>query len=424
MDSPSACLTEAKYEEQCEFISSPSDLDTDGKRVIANNISVMMKRPIIANTGVSQWFDVWNLVSDHNGASPAIVAFGHMKEVMGCAGIRNLPVVLKCYINDVHWEFEEDILGMQYEGRVYACIVANMTSSPFFAFPYAVFSKSPVLTDPFERKLSKELQEIFSDESQRKGAKTRRYNPTCNYMIMEHCGTITLEQTVKWCDASTFIQLTLQMLSALKTMQTNKITHNDMHWGNVLIKDGSPIFYMDIQSGEVMHGDADGHYCARIDAGNLVKIFDWDAAVAHRLDTNPKTSSFGAQTNTFKKSFDTIAFLRVWRKVILFYIGRRYGENRSSNDECRSIFKHCFEQLEAEYPWAFKSGKGRFWQTVCRPVQGKYGKNPNFEDDCKDTWPEEMDLKFEKAISKFTLLIAQMLPASNLRGEFYAPSIY
>lgn len=415
MGSPRECLSKAKHEERCEFISSPSDLDTEGKRVIANNISVMMKRPIIANTGVSNWFNVWNMVSDHDGVSPTVVAFGHMKDVMGCSGIRNLPLVLKCYINDVHWELVEDILGMQYEGRVYACIVANMTSAPFFAFPYAVFSKIPVLTDPFERKLSTELQENFSYTE---GAKTPGYYSTCNYMIMEHCGTITLEKTVQSCDSSTFIQLTLQMLSALKTMQMNKITHNDMHWNNVLIKDGSPSFYMDIQSGKVMHGDTEGHYCARIDAGNLVKIFDWDAAVAHELDINPKTFSFGAQTNTFKKSYDTIGFLRLWR---------RYGENRRTHNECNIIFKECFEQLEAEYPWAFKSGVGSFWQTVCLPIKEEYKKNPgaldDFEDECEDTWPEEMDLKFEKAISKFTLLIAQMLPASNLRGEEYAPSI-
>ena len=36
------------------------------------------------------------------------------------------------------------------------------------------------------------------------------------------------------------------MLAALKIMQKNRVTHNDMHWANVLVETSSLPFFLDI----------------------------------------------------------------------------------------------------------------------------------------------------------------------------------
>jgi hypothetical protein len=56
-------------------------------------------------------------------------------------------------IHDVKPDCQADVAGLDYKGEVYSCVVANMTSTPFFVFPCAVFPMAPFLVDRFEIKV-------------------------------------------------------------------------------------------------------------------------------------------------------------------------------------------------------------------------------------------------------------------------------
>lgn len=393
----------------------------------------MVKQPEFTKTGIEQWFTRRSVdhATSFSGSSPTVISFGDIKNVTGCAGLKHLPVVIKCYSENVESSDRPRLEGLRYESRVYACVVANMTTVPFFAFPYAIFSKRPALTDKLEMKVAKYLRRISRPESGKgithNGVKNRGVLSPVNYIVMEDCGNLTLEHTVKHCTGSTFIQLTLQMLSALKVMQENEITNNDMHWKNVLVQKGAPSFFMDMKSGQVLSGNTSIHPanlgytnydCARVDAGNLVKIFDWDAAVVHRLSENTYTHEHGLHTNVFKKMFDTIGFLKKWKHAIWKYPGRNTAEHSHLNQKFRKLFHVCFGRLEQEYPWAFRDGKGGpYFQATCYPVDDESLKNPHttmeYEDDCWNTWPQDLDEDFEPAVTAFTSLLGELLPKTN-----------
>ena len=414
------CLGDVSVSEQCDLTDEPSDLDLEGKSMIARSVSQMMKLPNVVNGAISTWFETRSLSCDI-GVSPTVIVFGRLKTVAGCAGIVNLPAILKCFIDDPNPRHDVDVKGMHYESRVYECVVANMMTVPFFAFPYGVLSKKPCLSDNIEMALVKYLQ-----PDKRTRTVSRPDYAVCNYIVMEHCGSVSLDKRVRTCDGNTFIQLSLQMLSALKTLQENRITHNDMHWGNVLVKDGAPSFFMDIKTGAVLPNDVSllsaislkaQFDTVRVDPGNLVKIFDWDVAVAHSLHDNPKTSVIGSHTQTFKKMYDTFGFLKSWLRVIKRYPGRKTEQNQAINEKCEAAFMGCFIDLHMKYPWVFELGRGEYSQTVCLPVEEGSKKESNeimdYEDNCEATWPEDMNDEYELAVALFTSRLAQILPNSN-----------
>jgi hypothetical protein len=415
------CLSDVSTSEQCDITTEPDDLDLEGKNIVVRSVSQMLKLPNVVNGAISTWFLTGSLVRD-GGVSPTVIAFGWLRTVPGCTGIVNLPAILKCFVDDPDPRHDVDVKGMHYESRVYECVVANMMTVPFFAVPYGVLSKKPCLSDNIEMALVKYLQ-----PDKRTRTVSRPKYAVCNYIVMEHCGSVSLDKKVRTCDGNTFIQLSLQMLSALKTLQENRITHNDMHWNNVLVKEGSPCFFMDIETGAVLPDDASVRRAtissqnrfdtARVDAGNLVKIFDWDVAVAHTLRNNPKTSLIASHTQTFKKMYDTFGFIKSWLRVIKSYKGRKTEENRAINEQCEKAFWDCFMPLHHKYPWVLEKGQGAYLQTVCLPTedesQRKINATRNHEDDCAATWPEYMNEEYELAVALFTSRLAQMLPISN-----------
>jgi len=406
--------------EQCDLTYEPDDLDVEGKGIVARSVSQMLKLPNVVNGAISDWFQTKTLVCDI-GVSPTVIAFGWLRTVPGCAGIANLPAILKCFIDDPNPRHDAVVKGMHYESRVYDCVVANMMTVPFFAVPYGVLSKKPCLSDKIEMKLAKYLQ-----PDQRARTMSRPDYAVCNYTVMEHCGSVTLDDKVRKCDGNTFIQLSLQMLSALKTLKVNRITHNDMHWGNVLVKHGSPSFFMDIEMGAVLPDDAtllpafspEARFdTVRVAPNNLVKIYDWDVAVAHTLHDNPKTSIVGSHTQTFKKMYDTLGFLKSWFRVITSYPGRNTEKNHFINNECKEAFSKCFMPLIHKYPWVFDTGPGNYTQTVCLPTEDESTRDRNaimgYDDKCATTWPEELDEEYELAVALFTSRLGHILPNSN-----------
>jgi len=414
------CLSDLSVSEQCDLTDEPDDLDLEGKSIVARSVSQMLKLPNVVNGAISDWFQTKSLVRD-GGVSPTVIAFGRLRTVPGCTGIVDLPAILKCFVDDPNPRHDVDVKGMHYESRVYECVVANMMTAPFFAVPYGVLSKKPCLSDKIEMKLAKYLQ---PDEGGR--TMSRPDYAVCNYIVMEHCGSVSLDDKVRECDGNTFIQLSLQMLSALKTLQENRITHNDMHWGNVLVKDGAPSFFMDIETGAVLPDDATllpafssqaRFDTVRVDPGNLVKIFDWDVAVSHSLRDNPKTSIVGSHTQTFKKMYDTFGFLKSWFRVITDYPKRKTGENRDINNKCKEAFQECFMPLIHKYPWVFETERGGYTQTVCLPTEEEskrdYNATMGFDDACATTWPEDLNEEYELAVALFTSRLGQILPNSN-----------
>jgi hypothetical protein len=166
--------------------------------------------------------------------------FGRIKTVHGCAAIKDLEVVMKCFITKVDHGHEEHASGLNYEAEVYSCVVANIESA-FFVYPFAVFSKPPRLVDPVDLAVCrllpwKRMQATMSIDDEVR----------IKCVVMENCGDTTLLDKVERCDGNTFVQLTLQMLAALKIMQKNRVTHNDMHWANVLVETSSVPFFLDI----------------------------------------------------------------------------------------------------------------------------------------------------------------------------------
>jgi hypothetical protein len=400
---PGACLSEVVVQQRCG--STPSDLDPVGKRAVADNVSLMVRHPSVILKGMSDWFDVAYVESNSQGVSDTVIAYGMVRKVPGCDSITALPVVIKIFITEVDPVHQAHTAGLMYESAVYSCVVANMTSVPFFAFPYAVFTKPPCLEDAFERKMC-ELLPWRETQQTLRGDNVARVRCT----VMEYCGACRLVDEVETCDGPSFVQLSLQMLAALKTMQENHVTHNDLHWGNVLVKKDSPPFFMDSMTGKVVN--AAQRSCVAIDRGNLIKIFDWDHAVSQRTKDNKKTHIHGHTTKSFKKMYDTIGFLKKWFDVIAESPNRRTPENIVINTKCIEAYYDTIFRLASEYPWAFHPGKGAFLQHACLPITDSR-QNPNpimeYEDDCEDTWPADMDARFEQRVEMFTQRLAHIV---------------
>jgi len=435
------CLTEATHVQRCDFTTVPTDFE--GKRILANNISLMVKDPVVVAQGMSEWLHGARILINQE-TSPTLIAFGTLREVEGCSHIVDVPVVVKCFISDVSPKHQVSVDGLNYESAVYACVVANITSAPFFVFPYAVFEKQPNMDDEFEYHVSNQLHRLWRATTAYPIAPRRRNarGSVCKYIVMENCGNRTLSHHVHACDGSTFIKLSLQMLSALKTLQDNLITHNDLHWRNVLVKLDAPAFCMDATTGKVVETavyPADGTVAdcvVKMERGTLVKIFDWDAAVAHRVGDNPKTHELQMHTKRFKKMYDTIGFLKTWHATALHSPWRNNPDNTEMNERCLEAYHESFGELEVANPWVFSTGKGGFTQSVCLPSQrhedddveegeirddmeeGEIreddGSANDYDDDCEQKWPPELDLKLEKQVAFFTWRLTRLLPRNHL----------
>ena len=60
---------------------------------------------------------------------------------------------------------------------------------------------------------------------------------------------------------------------------------------------------------------------------------------------------------------------------------------------------------------------GPYFQATCYPVDDESLKNPHttmeYEDDCWNTWPQDLDEDFEPAVTAFTSLLGELLPKTN-----------
>ena len=395
--SASYCLDAVPWDAQevCPFTSDDLDenLDNSKKHVVASNLGIYLRH---SNTHIGKWFELDAFVAPklrqvEQGHPPDVpfisLARGRLRNVFGCENVGGLRVFIKCFVCDPTrnpW-----IGGLEYEHDVYSCAVSNF-KSPFSIYAYASFKKEINIDDAFEDALVR----------QHPSSRLPRHGPaTFMYSVTEDIGGPNLWSLVhsRTCDYVTFIKFTFQMLAAAAYLNGKKITHNDLHWGNVLVDQNAPEFWLDTSFNDVLTDDMviDGKESVILQDKGMVKIFDWDRTV---MQDKTNEAASDVHTEVFKPSYDTISILKTWEATV------KNRHHCQKQNVFLALFKKCFRDvLLADYPWILGYAGEISFQTVCKPAQpGHVG--------CDQEWPSELDKKVKRAVIMFRSELITMVP--------------
>ena len=417
MSSPK-CLHRARTwgDESCDFDTQDAANDNAKKAIIANNLSYFLSVEPEMQWPVSLWFNRTAVVKNADqSVSPSIIAFGTLrKAVPRCQNVKNLEVVLKCFFLTENEKYAAHVDGLMYENMVYSCMISNIIETPYFVFPYASFVKDLETDDKFEAKLAmagrKYIGELDNADSPVR----------CKFIVTENCGAECLDDFATTCDDNTFLKLTLQMLAALEVLRVNQITHNDMHWHNVLVKQDAAGFWFDLVTGKVVRPTtpptqqktslkSDG---ARLvppdsivwmDPGSQVKIFDWDRAVGVFADQpNLRAEGYGTHAHAYNDMYDIVGFIKTWARHVLWV-----REDSITMQRCRDVFFANYGELMAQNQW-LTSG----WHNTCKPYDTTEESDRNYiTSDCDQKWSKVVMSDLLTAYHDFNQDIIGMLPA-------------
>jgi hypothetical protein len=348
-----------------------------------------MARGLIRNSAL-----IRNEMINGNELSP------HMRHV-GCE-TPPLRVVLKCFhlpdldeLDEDIGEYDEDYSENQaliYEQRMYSCVIANFESVPFFVYPLAIIEKNYESGDRLKQapySIDKAIMDHWDTET-----------GTFHVTVCEDCGGLTLHNyldSTDTTDRDTWA-VVVQTLSALKKMQDFQVVHNDLHFGNILVKTDME-YWFDVKERKVISNEEQEDYYTRtvvnnpftsykdydyyqtrgllfgtpqdkVKMTNMIKIFDWDRSCSGRvtrdLGDNPMTEDIDVHLTTYNESYDTVSFL----KQLVLYVDRSFFPPSLRADIYR---------LEYNYPWVFDpwvDGKKSFDHLTC------------YTDSCESKWPD------------------------------------
>ena len=403
-------------DESCDFNTQDATDDNAKKAVIANNLSYFLSVEPEMQWPVSLWFNRTAVVRDGaTGISPSIIAFGTLRKVVPrCRNVKKLQVVLKCFFLSENKKYAVQVDGLMYENMVYSCIVSNIIETPFFVFPYASFVKDLDTDDKFEAELA---------------VKGRKYigklgnvdlPVKCKFIVTENCGAVCLDDFATTCDDDTFLLITLQMIAALEVLRVNQITHNDMHWHNVLVKQDAAGFWFDLLTGKVVHPTtsptqqktsrgSDGARLVPRDSivwmnyGSQVKIFDWDRAVgAFTGRPNLRAEDYGAHAHAHNDMYDIVGFIKNWARHVIWV-----REDSVKMQRCQDVFYANYGVLMGQNKW-LSTG----WHNTCKPYDTEEEADQNYVvSDCDQKWPKEVMSGLVTAFRDFNRDVIEMLPA-------------
>ena len=216
--------------------------------------------------------------------SMIISAKTNVKNKYRCKNVQDIKVILKFQI------LKKDI-PLEYERRVYDCIISNFYSMPFFTFPVAINS-------------------AWYIDRERK------------FVATEDCGKVTLSDFFSMpseniSDNNIYIydkyKAILQMICALNFMAEKDLMHGDMHFNNIFYTEYShftnkenDFFFFDVYAKKVVDSENEN----TLTCNRMIKIFDWDFAYNENY-TVPVTDIVKKLKGIpIKKIYDKIAFLR------------------------------------------------------------------------------------------------------------------
>ena len=188
----------------------------------------------------------------------------------------------------------------------------------------------------------------------------------------------TLERAFK----RKYLVAVMQLLTGLKIMQVHGLCHNDLHFGNILVKEGES-FYFDCELKKVISDDDEikraTFFEEAIQMDDMVKIFDWDRAHADKQGTNGLLRYYPYYTKKYNKSADMLSALRQLKLYDIMSKSTKTMERLETSPETKWAMADTFEIDGRTFD------KRDYPQIACKPI----GKgDPSGFKEC-DEWPEE-----------------------------------
>ena len=276
-----------------------------------------------------------------------------------------LRVVLKCFHSP--FLFAPDSKGpsklrdkqaLLYEQAVYSCIISNFVDVPFFVYPLGVIHQEYKRGDVNRGTIDDEMKQYLKiDEG------------TVRITVSEDCGDVDYRKymTSEAYNARDIWQTVIQMLTALQVMQRNQLTHGDLHFGNILVKEDVN-FLFNLNTQKVVSDANKGAFLESdlIRMRVMVKIFDWDHGHSNRISqamrlSNPKTNP----DSIINRTYDMVSYIKQLYNML---------PNVTFSD-CEFPSLTSLANLQNKYPWVLQL-EGLQQETI-------------FDDLCVP-WPEEV----------------------------------
>jgi len=239
-----------------------------------------------SNNGISNWFQGARIPGSRfepTHRATTFIARGtiEISDLMTNAPkcwVPKVKVVLKCY--------HTDVFDIVYEQKAASVITDAFHEMPFFAYPIAVFSK-------FYRPYDAEMHTAMGSSSCVDAALIEHFKTTAGMFhvtALEDCGDIPYRKFLRnrgyhtptcnlWASVA-------QMISALRFMKAHGITHPDLHFGHIMVKQDTH-FMFDLGTG-LVHNGPPSEKDDIVPMRCMVKIIDWGKISSiNQTDFNP-----------------------------------------------------------------------------------------------------------------------------------------
>ena len=396
-------------------------------------------------TDASLWLQDVTTIDTYQNASASMLLRGKLIEFWKGNHFRtNEHVVLKIF------EDNESNIPLKYELDIHSCVIASFHSE-LFAHPLAVFYKK-----------LRFLQKISFHNSRY----INNWDTKIGIIVMEDCGNIKLfgfleKDKLLTEEIRSVLKLRmwnlsrhwnknkfeanrkeiknlqhklnsrshviLQMITALRFMAKNEIVHNDLHFGNVFVKDMDN-FHINLTKAKITEApvkskttnyrnsleqglddlDDDQEQDAGddiIEMNRLVKIYDWDHAHSSKVPEDDETTVSKTRDPTHygmykytngNNIYDQIAFL----KGISEY-EEEWSNKNTSMDELRKKYGWVLQWHETArfYGWD-ANGDAKYYkyqQTTCdglvKADDQTKNKYTNKKVECRKIWEDKQDIE-------------------------------